>query len=274
MGKRPLAARFAREGTHHISSIVVALRSIMKRAGEASGDSADAPMKYARNDGGDRFLPPNSSVTPPEAKWTVKRLIERVGTAIQIDAAAKPRTPPRLTVPALVAGRSVPNESGRTVTTAATIGSAFVSPLAPAQIKALSAQTSAAVPASSAVTATKTSSTTPTPAPVPTLEAMQLLGPIADYEPPVTSGVIVNALESSDIATLLCGIAIELRRLLAPNSTAPEFSRSAAQTVYGVLGTQSQLYGWQHVSGDTALCADDCTHIHHGCMCLCLCVCR
>lgn len=225
VGKRPLAARFGREGTHHVSSIVVALRPIIKRD------------QHGASVAGDRISSPKNTVVAPDESWTVIKLIERVGTGIRIDAAAKPRPPPRVTVPALIPPRQVPSESGVTVTTPAAIGSMLVAPVAPPPSKTLTVQAGG----------TSAGSATPAPA-VPTLDLMQPTeGAIADYDPPVTSGVIVNALESSDIATPMCAIGIELRKLLAPNSTAAEFSRSAAQSVYGVLGTQSQLYGWQHV---------------------------
>lgn len=232
VGKRPLAARFSREGHHHTSSIVVAVRSIMERErikrereNESSAE-VNSPNKHARTSGVNRNIP------LPNADWTVKRLIERVATAIQIDSAAKPKQPPLLTIPALVPARNT--EGGAAVP--ASIGTTKVPPISStSKIPGPPGGPTIMVP--------------PIPAPPAlVLDPIQPLGAIADYEPPVTTGVIVNAFEASDIARELCNISIELRKLLAPNSRAPEFARSAAQTVYGVLGTQSQLYGWQHVS--------------------------
>src|SRR5262249_49941537 len=96
VGKRPLAARFAREGTHHVSSMVTPVRRMIERALESSTEIADAPMKYGPSDLTDRFISPHSAVTPPDSSWVVRRLIERVQTAIQIDAAARPKIPPHL----------------------------------------------------------------------------------------------------------------------------------------------------------------------------------
>ncbi len=83
------------------------------------------------------------------------------------------------------------------------------------------------------------------------LEPIEQLSNVDGYEQPIPTGVIVNKLVDSTnntLAKVLHEISIELRKILAPNSHFPEFICSAAQTIYGVLGTQSQLYGWQHVS--------------------------
>lgn len=252
VGKRPLALRFERDGTHHLSSILPRPHRIPRPPVQMQpSDPKPAPEVLQPSD--PNPAPEMSQTELPDPNWTVQRLIDRVVTAVQIDASSKNKTPTRLTVPTLV-----PDKTARADGIVATVGAATATP---AQLQTyLAADALAAAAGGVAHTGDKPISGATGSAPTQTaqdyLKALaarvgpmqRFLTPLSDYDPPISTGVFVHEFSDTQIAKFFGEISLELRRILAPNSGASDFTRAAAQTVYGAIGTQSQLYGWQHVS--------------------------
>lgn len=260
VGKKPLAARFFREGTHHYSTLVLPKPTVSASASAIADPSAAVSKPTVNGTKVPEATPaatashgtkrPNESIETPAAKfpnnngtrlskesgpipaaaWTVTKLKQRLEQAKKIDAdkASQPvvRTP-------------APNALGTTALTATATSTAATPPTgAPLQRYS--------VPNDTAATAANV--VTPTPYRVDGLEPFEVLGDVSDYEPPVPTGVIVNSPCYNNRSDALAGITAAIRQILSAKSTSSERLKTAAQTIYGALGTQSQLYGWQHVS--------------------------
>lgn len=225
-GKKPLAARFVREGTYHISSIV------SNRAVEVSKPDVDKPKPHVDKPRPDKYKDKILTDDPmPDASWTVIKLMQRVQRAQHPDGGIGQAAPATTTVvPPTAGGGAVAGAPAVSAGPNAGIPTTMSSSLM-AQLRSMPAGTE--IPA--------VDFTVPL-APFPDL------GDISEYEPPVSTGVIVSTLVTGGIATVLSALTQEMRRILAPNSTASEKLRTIAQTIFGALATQSQLYGWQHVS--------------------------
>jgi hypothetical protein len=261
VGKKPLAARFNREGTDHISSLIVAppssssmvndpnnrsggglsasslsLPSVDSAHGakRSGGTDDNNPAKYAKNDEGNRTVSSNSGPIPA-MQWTVDRLHQRLTALKDNDVRLKPRNP----VPS---GATVPSAvTALRQHTASAIGAIPTTNVVPATASSMGRPAIAAASAANVALPEA-------PARTVALEALETLGDPSDYEPPIPTGVIVNSLQPNGISQILATLTAAIRKILSSNTPTYDRLKTAAQTVYGALGTQSQLYGWQHVS--------------------------
>jgi serine/threonine protein kinase len=278
VGKKPLAAKFNREDTHHLSSLVVPPRTAhgptrepswltsappsgggsygglnpgpvpaaasLKRGGESDEPH---PSKYSRSEEGHRTIVPSNY-------WTVERLKARLDAIQQSDAIRKPGIQLTNTGFAAFAGSGSaalgpagfqPKQFAVAgAPTAASLQQYAPPPTAAALTPAFTGKSGPAATASGSASSSASTSAAPS-----TMELFEALPDVSEYEPPVPTGVIVTALiPNNPMAAVMSALTSEIRHILAPNSKASERMKMIAQTVYGALGTQSQLYGWQHVS--------------------------
>jgi len=69
-----------------------------------------------------------------------------------------------------------------------------------------------------------------------------------DYEPPVTSGVILNSFSKTEAAYIYSMIDIEMYKTISPHSHPNEKLKEIADRILSLLARHSHLYGWTHAT--------------------------
>ncbi len=215
VGKKSLGARFVRDGTCHISCISVAAR--VERSLD-NGDNKSSPS------------PVNESCVA-DPSWTLERINKRLEAIKVLEQTRNEIEETKKQI------KENTNEYGVALKLNLTSAVGVLKSInVNLQIRLHALQIS------------EKALLQLIPSELQSLELLPPPPPIVKYEPPIPTGVIVSVRETGGIATVMDALTQELRRILAPNSVVDAKTRAIAQTIYGALATQSQLYGWQHVS--------------------------